>query len=60
VGVFDYQDIGDFPLAPIIPIKITSPLWSEYQGEYVSGDRIQHRILIIEMLLTNAVSNLME
>lgn len=36
MGVFDYQDIGDFPLAPIIPVKIAPPSWSEYQGEYVS------------------------
>jgi hypothetical protein len=36
MNVFDYQSIGNFPLAPIIPVKITPPSWSEYQGDYVS------------------------
>lgn len=36
MSIFDYQNIGDFPLAPIISVKITPPSWSKYQRDYVS------------------------
>jgi Retroviral aspartyl protease len=36
VLIFDYQNIGDFPLAPIVPVIVTPPLWSETQSEYIT------------------------
>lgn len=34
---FDYKNIGEgFPLAPIVPVKVTPPLWDEESSEYLT------------------------